>query len=94
MAAWNERYPPSSGGVSSLTDLADVSVLSPLEGDILVYDETTGRWLNETPPAPEALVKMPFYTAAGNYDSISLVGTDRLPFFLANGSANNILMVT
>ena len=37
------------GGSSSLVDLNDVNIESPQEGDILVYDAESSKWINEAP---------------------------------------------
>ena len=38
----------SSGGASALTDLTDVAVSSPSNGQVLKYDSTSGKWVNGT----------------------------------------------
>lgn len=35
------------GGASALTDLSDVNVSSPSDGQVLKYDNTTGKWIND-----------------------------------------------
>ena len=35
-----------SGSASSLSDMTDVDILSPSDGDTLVYNATTGKWEN------------------------------------------------
>ena len=37
------------GGASALTDLDDVSVSSPTDGQILTYDDATDKWVNSNP---------------------------------------------
>ena len=37
------------GGASALTDLDDVSVSSPTDGQILTYDDATDKWVNRNP---------------------------------------------
>lgn len=34
------------GGASNLSDLGDVTITSLADGNILVYDNTTGKWIN------------------------------------------------
>ena len=41
----------SGGGSSTLSDLNDVSVTSPSNGQILKYDSTTQKWINGAAPA-------------------------------------------
>ena len=36
------------GGSSSLSDLADVNITSPQDGDILIYDANSSEWINGT----------------------------------------------
>ena len=36
------------GGASALTDLVDVAVSSPTNGQVLMYNSTTGKWYNGT----------------------------------------------
>lgn len=36
------------GGATALTDLVDVAISSPLNGQALVYNSTTGKWMNST----------------------------------------------
>ena len=50
---WTEQYLSAlglnshgSGGAAALTDLVDVSIASPQTGQVLTYDETTGKWVN------------------------------------------------
>ncbi len=37
------------GGSSSLSDLNDVNIETPQDGDLLIYDGTNSRWTNNTP---------------------------------------------
>ena len=36
------------GGASALTDLVDVAISSPTNGQVLMYNSTTGKWYNGT----------------------------------------------
>ena len=36
----------STTGVSSLGDLSDITILNPLNGEALVYDSGTEKWIN------------------------------------------------
>jgi hypothetical protein len=42
------------GGAGSLDDLDDVDAPSPEEGDVLVWDDAAGEWVN-APPTPSAI---------------------------------------
>ena len=44
----------SAGGSSSLSDLDDVDITTPADGDILIYDDTDDEWKNE--PLPDVSV--------------------------------------
>ena len=37
-----------TGGATALTDLVDVAIASPTNGQALVYNSTTGKWTNQT----------------------------------------------
>ena len=37
-----------TGGATALTDLVDVAIASPTNGQSLVYNSTTGKWTNQT----------------------------------------------
>ncbi len=39
------------GGTSSLSDLSDTAITSPSNGQVLAYDNTSGKWVNQTPSA-------------------------------------------
>ena len=41
-------FAPTSGGASSLSGLSDVNVSSMTDGQALVYDSTSSKWVNET----------------------------------------------
>ena len=52
---WTEQYLSAlgrgsggTGGSTALTDLVDVSIASPTNGQALVYNSTTGKWTNQT----------------------------------------------
>ena len=36
------------GGVSSLSELDDVNITSPSDGQAITYDETSGKWINDS----------------------------------------------
>lgn len=46
--SWAEIGLGSGSGPDSLADLVDVNILSPLENQIIRYDETTDKWVNDT----------------------------------------------
>ena len=49
-------YAPNGGGGSSaLSDLTDVTVTSPSDGQVLTYDNTSGKWVNDTPTASSSI---------------------------------------
>lgn len=53
---WTEQYLSAlgngggggTGGATALTDLVDVAIASPTNGQALVYNSTTGKWTNQT----------------------------------------------
>ena len=53
---WTEQYLSAlgngggggTGGATALTDLVDVAVSSPTNGQALVYNSTSGKWTNQT----------------------------------------------
>ena len=53
---WTEQYLSAlgngggggTGGATALTDLVDVAVSSPTNGQALVYNSTSGKWINQT----------------------------------------------
>jgi hypothetical protein len=52
------RFPQISGGggASALSDLTDVDLTDLADGDVLVYDETSGGWLPETPASGGTII--------------------------------------
>lgn len=42
----------NSGGASAMSDLTDVAITSPSEGETLIYDGTSEKWVNGTSGAP------------------------------------------
>ena len=55
---WTEQYLSAlgqnssggGGGASTLAGLVDVAIQSPQTGQVLMYDETTGKWVNAAAP--------------------------------------------
>ena len=52
---WTEQYISAlgrgsggTGGSTALSDLVDVAIASPTNGQALVYNSTTGKWINQT----------------------------------------------
>ena len=52
---WTEQYLSAlgrgsggTGGSTALSDLVDVAIASPTNGQALVYNSTTGKWINQT----------------------------------------------
>ena len=53
---WTEQYLSAlgngggggTGGATALSDLVDVAIASPTNGQALVYNSTTGKWTNQT----------------------------------------------
>lgn len=43
-----QLFAPTSGGASSLSGLSDVNVASVTDGQALIYDSTSNKWVNET----------------------------------------------
>ena len=41
-----KEYAGSGGGSSSLADLEDVNISSPSDGQVLRYDDESGKWVN------------------------------------------------
>ena len=56
----NGKYRTSSGGgggSSALTDLDDVNISSPSDGQVLRYDSASGKWVNaDTDISPFSVV--------------------------------------
>lgn len=49
-----ELYAPTGGGGSStLAGLTDTTITTPTDGQFLVYDGTTSKWVNQTVPTAE-----------------------------------------
>ena len=56
VGTWTQQYLSSlgngggggTGGATALTDLVDVAIGSPTNGQALVYNSTTGKWTNQT----------------------------------------------
>lgn len=78
--------------VASINDLTDVTITSVADGESLVYDSGTSRWVNET-VTPVAL-SFPFFDSTGASDTIDLVANQNLPFFKADGTQDNIAVVS
>lgn len=43
---WREYQSGGGGGASDLSDLGDVDLTSPSDGQVLTYDAETGKWVN------------------------------------------------
>ena len=41
----------SSAGPTALSDLNDIEILNPQDGETLVYDSATEKWINSSPTA-------------------------------------------
>jgi len=55
-AQWVDASPAGGGGASNVSGLSDVSVTSPQDGDILIYNSGVPGWVNSDVPAPSASV--------------------------------------
>lgn len=44
-----ETVAPTSATPTSLNSLTNVAISTPADGDVLTYNNTTGKWLNEVP---------------------------------------------
>ncbi|MCR4720954.1 MAG: hypothetical protein K5655_04435 [Lachnospiraceae bacterium] len=73
---WIEFKPPGSGGggggsATNLSDLEDVSLSTPSDGDFLVYNPILGKWINK-----EADTVVVNYTMIDNKPTINGVTID------------------
>ena len=60
-------------GVKDLDDLDDVSVSSPSQGDVLVYNYTTHTWVNGSVPAPSPVspvAQFTLYNSSATFDTL------------------------
>ena len=65
------------GGASSLSELSDVSISNPTDGQVLTYNATTQKWENKTPTGGGTtnITAEPFGFSASSFDnSIGLEG--------------------
>lgn len=46
------------GGASALVDLSDVSISSPSDGQVLIYDSANAEWVNSSVGNPSSLASM------------------------------------
>ena len=66
-----------ASGASSLSELSDVSISNPTDGQVLTYNATTQKWENKTPTGGGAtnITAEPFGFSASSFDnSIGLEG--------------------
>ena len=78
--------------VASINDLTDVTITSVADGESLVYDSGTSKWVNET--VTSVSLSFPFFDDTGTSDSIALISNQNLPFFQADGTQDNIAVVS
>ena len=65
---------PSSGGSETLTGLSDVQASTPVSGDVLLYSEASGAWVNTN--IISILTDFGLLSAdAGLYSTTSVTGT-------------------
>lgn len=46
---WVEQPAQGVGGAANLSELSDVNITTPTDGQVLTYDQTAGKWKNGTP---------------------------------------------
>lgn len=80
-SAWESFGSWVGGGAASLSELTDVFLTVPQKGEILVYDEDTGKWVNTSPtyaktPVRRATVEgLPPHTFLNNVITDSSMGS-------------------
>jgi hypothetical protein len=62
----------ASNGVSQLGDLSDVAIIAPVDGDILVYEASSGLWASQQPAAVSG-----YLAAANNLSDLANAATAR-----------------
>lgn len=45
---WVQLISPAGQSINSIDDITDVSIVNPLDGQVLSYDDATGEWVNST----------------------------------------------
>lgn len=45
---WVQLISPAGQSINSIDDITDVSIVSPLDGQVLSYNATAGEWVNST----------------------------------------------
>lgn len=45
---WVQLISPAGQSINSIDDITDVSIVSPLDGQVLSYDAVAGEWVNST----------------------------------------------
>lgn len=70
-------FAPSGGGASALSELSDIDFSTLSDGDVLVYDNTSGKWVNESPEdgalVTAVLSKATMPTAGVEYEDIVIL---------------------
>jgi len=78
----NKKYVDDAGGGGALADLSDVTITSVADNEVLAYDTTTSKWINQT-PAEAGLLGLAGGTLTGNL--LVPTGTVLLPAIARDG---------
>ena len=77
--SWEEVISGGGGGSSTLANLTDVTLTNLSDNDILKYDNTTHKWVNETPEegslVSAVISKDTMPTASADYNRIAILYT-------------------
>lgn len=83
MANVNFNGQSASGGASSLNQLTDVSIITPSDGQCLIYDTNSSEWVNGTgnPPSISMTASTDGTSLANPTVTVTKTGTDESPNF-------------
>ena len=67
LGKWIAKNGGGSGGASSLVDLDDVGIENPTDGQVIVYDSATQKWVNaDAPTGGLTVIDMADYVTGGH----------------------------
>lgn len=84
-----DLYAPNGGGASSLDDLTDVTITSATDGQVIVWDSVSNKWVNTTlGDGTSGFTKTVLYSNTGTLESVIQLSQSMQNFDLIEIVAN------